>query len=162
MKRSGKPAEKESGPTAPPQRPPGASASSNEEASAPATPAVPLEEQVEKNFRAEGGYWKGEGKMTEMTLPGPRPIPEMIDKLVPIIAQGGWEISSVSREGGSISGSQSISTLSGSGKVVLNVFATKTAQGGARVVLTIKSPAGSKVTDKEAKKIFDRIAKAMS
>ena len=129
-RRSASPPPSSGGTSAPAPAKPTSSAPEKEQASEVPGPSIPPEEQVEKNFHAEGGYWKGEGKMTEIALPGPQAIPELIDKLVPIIAEGGWEVSNVSREGGVISGSQSISTLSGSGKVMLNVIASKTAEGG--------------------------------
>jgi hypothetical protein len=129
---------------------------------APPAPEVPLERQGEANYKTKGGYWSGEGKWTEATLPGPRPLPALIDRILPIVAEGGWEIANVSKDGGTISANQPISTLNGSAKVNLNVIASRTDDGGARVQLIIKAPAGSKVTDKEVKTIFTRILKALS
>jgi hypothetical protein len=123
---------------------------------------VSLEKQGETNYKTKGGYFTGEGKFTEATMPGARPLPALIDGILPIIVEGGWEIANVSKDSGTISATQPISTLHGSSKVNLNLIASRTADGSTRIQLLIKAPAGSKVTDKEAKAVFARIFKAMS
>lgn len=118
------------------------------------------------NFETEGGFLKGEGKRSFQDYPEIENWESLFDHLVQSVAAGGWQISNTNKEAGTVSGVQDARNivqdvrhmLGGDvTKLTLNVLLKKRESGGIRAETVLLIPAGTKVTDKDAKAVFCRI-----
>lgn len=116
------------------------------------------------NFTTEGGYWKGEAKMSFQDYPELEASVPLFDRLSQSVASGGWQVTLSNRDSGTVSGYQEIRQIlaDGTSKATLNVLLSTLESGGIRVETTLMVPAGTKVTDKDAKKVFCRILQSVS
>lgn len=116
------------------------------------------------NFSTEGGFWKGEGKTSFQDFPKVEPSDKLFEHLSQSVASGGWQITLSNKDSGTVSGFQEIHQMMSNAmsKATLNVLLSRLEGGGLRVEATMMVPSGTKVTDKDAKKVFCRIFESVT
>jgi hypothetical protein len=118
------------------------------------------------NFETEGGFLTGETKRSFRDYTETEKWESLFDSMVRSVTTGGWQISSSNKEAGTVTGVANVRNVvedvrqmlgGGVTKLTLNVLLKRRESAGIRVETVLLIPAGTKLTDKDAKTVFCRI-----
>lgn len=131
-----------------------------------AVAGAPNEPACLTNFETEGGFLTGETKRSFQDYPATEDWESLFGSLVRSVTSGGWQISNSNKEAGTITGVATVRNMvedirqyfGGSvTKLTLNVSLKKRESGGIRAETVLLIPAGTKLTDKDAKTVLCKI-----